>query len=463
MSPTRTLRLLCALGLATLAATAHANPLDYFGFGARGPGMGNAHVALADDFSANYYNPAGLATRDALQLQLGYALIAPSLELNGEDLGVDGVRGFQGGLVVPGDVWGHRLAVSLGLYLPDERITRLRALPEAQPRFVLYDNHPQRLVLTTSLAFEVLVDTLYVGAGLTYLSDTKGRLDVLGQVDFRDAAGTTLQSAVDVDFEAVRYPSFGVLFKPLRNLRLALAYREEFDLTLDIGVIVNGDIVIDGAGENPVPLVEDARLEVASRNSNLFSPRQLVFGLAWSHHAPHLARPCWTLTAELGWYQWSRFVSPTAYLTTELDAGTLPISIPDNPPPLSPRFSDILVPRLGGEVFVFDSAHLELHARAGAYWEPSPAPTQRGPTNFVDGDKLGVGLGLSLGFKDLGALLSRPFYLDLATTFIAMPERTHLKTDPVDPTGSYTSRGHFVGFMASVRLDFGDAPPAEAP
>ena len=91
MSPTRTLRLLCALGLATLAATAHANPLDYFGFGARGPGMGNAHVALADDFSANYYTPAGLATRDALQLQLGYALIAPSLELNGEDLGVDAI------------------------------------------------------------------------------------------------------------------------------------------------------------------------------------------------------------------------------------------------------------------------------------------------------------------------------------------------------------------------------------
>ena len=69
---------LFSVALATLpfalatAPAALANPLDYFGFGARGPGMGNAQVALADDFSANYYNPAGLATRDALQLQIGY-------------------------------------------------------------------------------------------------------------------------------------------------------------------------------------------------------------------------------------------------------------------------------------------------------------------------------------------------------------------------------------------------------
>ena len=443
----------------TAAAAAHANPLDYFGFGARGMAMGSAQVAIADDFSANYYNPAGLATRDVLQLQLGYALIDPSLELNGHDLDVDGVRGFQGGLVIPGDAWGHRLAVSLGLHLPDERITRLRALPEAQPRFVLYDNHPQRLVLTTSLAFEILPDVLYVGAGLTYLSDTQGRLDVTGQVDLRDAGGTTFQSAVDVDFEAVRYPSAGLVLKPTPELSFGFAFREEFDLTLDIGVIVNGDIVLDGASENPVPLVEDARLEVVSRNTNLFSPRQLVFGIAWSHHTPGLARPCWTVTAELGWYQWSRFRTPTAFLTTTLDAGDLPLSIPPNPALLAPGFSDIIVPRLGAELFLYDSPHFELHGRLGAFWEPTPAPTQTGATNFVDGDKLGVGFGLTLGLKDVTEVLPRPIYLDLGASFTGMPERAHAKTDPADPTGSYVSRGAFIGFAASLRLELGGEAP----
>jgi len=437
------------------SAPVQANPLDYFGFGARGPGMGNAQVALADDFSANYYNPAGLATRDALQLQLGYTYVDLALALNGYDLGVDGVRGFQGGLVVPGDVWGHRLAVSLGLYMPDERITRLRALPEAQPRFALYDNHPQRIVLTTSVAFELLVDTLYVGLGLTYLSDTKGQLDVTGVVDLRDAGGTTLQTAVDVDFVAARYPSAGIVWKPNDNLRIGLAYREEFDLTLDIGVVVNGDIVLNGASDSPTTLVPNARLEVASKNSNLFAPRQLTLGVAWSKMQEDQAHPCWTLTAELGWYQWSRFKTPTAFLTTSLDAGTLPLSIPENPVPLSPDFSDILVPRLGGEVFLYNSENFDLQARAGIYWEPTPAPSQRGDTNFVDGDKFGFGLGLTLGFKDLGALLARPFYLDLAATFVTMPERSHTKLDPADPTGSYVSSGSFFGFATSLRLDFG--------
>jgi len=450
-----------ALLLLTLGAAsqAHANPLDYFGFGARGPGMGNAQVALADDFSANYYNPAGLATRDALQLQLGYMYVDPSLSLNGYDLGVDGVRGFQGGLVVPGDMWGHRLAVSLGIYLPDERITRLRALPEAQPRFALYDNHPQRIVLTTSVAFEVLQDTLYLGLGLTYLSDTKGRLDVTGVVDLLDAGGTTLQAAVDVDFEAVRYPSAGIVWKPIDNLRIGLAYREEFDLTLDIGVIVNGDIVLNGATDAPTTLVEDARLEVASKNSNLFSPRQLTLGIAWSKLKQGLDHPCWTVTAEFGWYQWSRFKTPTAFLTTSIDAGDLPLSIPPNPVPLSPDFSDIVVPRLGGEIYLFNSENFDLQARAGAYWEPTPAPSQRGATNFVDGDKFGFGLGLTLGFKELGALLARPFYLDLAATFVTMPERTHTKNNAADPTGSYVSSGSFLGFAASLRLDFGGDEP----
>lgn len=446
----------CAcLALAT-APRAAANPLDSFGFGARGPGMGNARVALADDFSANYYNPAGLALRGALQLELGYALVMPTLELDGRDLDVDGVRGFQGGLVVPGDLWDHRLAVSLGIYLPDQRITRLRALPEAQPRFALYDNHPQRLVLTTSLAFEVLKDTLFVGAGLTYLSDTKGRLEVAGVVDFQDAGATTLQTAVDVDFVAARYPSFGLMWKPLRELSIGVAYREQFDLTLDIGVVVDGDIVLNATSESPVPLVEDARLEIVSQNSNLFSPRQLAFGLAWSGFRPGAgARPCWSLTAELDWYQWSQFETPTAYLSTSLDAGTLPISIPPNPVPLAPGFSGILVPRLGGELFLFDSDNVELHGRAGAYYEPSPAPAQRGATNFADGDKLGLSLGLTIALKDLGDVLSRPLFFDVAASFITMPERAHDKFDPADPTGSYVSGGHFFGLATSLRLEFG--------
>lgn len=443
-----------ALSLTLLGPSpTRANPLDYFGFGPRGIAMGSAQTALADDITANYYNPAGLVLRDALQLQLGYTHIDPTLTLNGQDLEVDGVYGFQGGLLVPGDVFGHRLAVSLGVHLPNERITRLRALPESQPRFALYDNHPQRLVLTTSLAFEIVPEILSVGVGLTYLSDTRGRLNVTGEVDLLDAAGTELIAAVDVDFSAVRYPSFGVMFTPHPRLRVGLAYREEFDLTLDLGVIVTGDIVTNGA-TSPIPLVEGARLEVTSTNTNLFSPRQLTLGLAWLGEEAMGGRPCFSVTAELGWYQWSRMRSPTALLSTELDAGSLPLSIPPNPTPTAPGFSDILIPRIGYEQAVVMTPNVSLFVRAGAFYEPSPAPAQTGVTNFVDGDKLGFGFGLALGLADFTEVFPRPLWIEVSALGTTMFERRHDKTDPADPTGDYLSSGDFFGLSSSLRFEF---------
>jgi long-chain fatty acid transport protein len=439
-------------GLATTATllaspmTSHANPADYFGFGARSVGLGGAVTAIADDFSANYYNPAGLATREDMEITAGYALVAPTLTLNGADLDVDGVNGVQGGIILRGRVFDRTIALSLGLHLPDERITRLRALPELQPRFALYDNHPQRLVMTTSAAIEVVPEMLYLGFGLTYLSDTRGRLNVDGQVDLEDAAGTTMISAVDVNFEAVRYLSAGVVFRPWEPLRIGVTFRDEFDLSLDIGVVVNGDIILGGTTPEPSVLVEDASLAIVSQNSNLFSPRQVAFGIAWDE-------PCWTLSFDVTWLQWSRFKSPTALLTTELDVGALPLSIPPNPLPTAPRFRDIVVPRIGVEGIVFDSKHLGITARGGFWWENSPAPVQTALTNLADGDKVGLAAGFTLTFRELGEVLPKPFHLDVAAQFIHMPAREHLKDDPADPIGDYVSAGRFFGLSTNLRFD----------
>lgn len=429
------------------AAPAHANPVDGFGMGSRGIALGGAYGALANDFSANYYNPAGLATGDDLRLEIGYLWVDPTLELNGGDLDVDGVHGIQGGIVLPGRLFGHRVGLSIALYLPDDRLTRVRALPERQPRFVLYDNRPQRIVLTTSAAFEVVPDLFYLGLGLTYLSDTGGRLDISGVVDLQDAGGTTLISGVDVTFEAVRYASAGLLFTPGDHLRVGLAFRDAFDLSLDIGLVVRGDIVLDGASGSPSTLVEDAALTVISQNSNLFSPRQLALSFAW-------VEPTWTLACDLTWLQWSGFESPTSHLTVELDAGALPLSIPKTPPPGPPGFHDILVPRLGAEVTVVNTPQVGLALRAGYFYEPSPAPAQPGRTNYVDADKHGLSFGLGLRLSELTDIFPKPLHLDAALLWIALPARTYTKDDPADPVGDYVASGSFVGFSTTLSFLF---------
>ncbi len=213
-----------------LPVSAAANPLDAFGFGARGMGVGGAMTALTDDVSANYYNPAGLATAAGLRLDMGYTLVAPRLRLNDGEQGVDQSRGFQGGVLLPGTLFGHRVGFSVGLHLPDERVSRVRALPERQPRWVLWDNRPQRIVITSSAAVE-LTDGLTVGAGVTYLANTRGALKLEGDVNLFDAEQTQLLSAVDAKLASVRTANVGLLYRH-GPWRFGAVWRQDFRLIL---------------------------------------------------------------------------------------------------------------------------------------------------------------------------------------------------------------------------------------
>lgn len=431
-----------ALGLGLVATNALANPLDEFGFGAQAIGLGGAVTALSVDFAALYYNPAGLAASDALRLELGYAYTEPFLSINGNDVDVDPSRGLQGGLVVPAELFGHRLAVSIGVFLPDDRVSRIRALPQSQPRFVLYDNRPQRLWVSAGGAVEVY-DDIYVGATLTFLTDTKGTLDINGTVNATSVEHTRLFSAVDVELSAVRYPTFGVLWTP-GDWRFGVVYRDEFILRLDIEVKVRGEITL---GEEELVLVEAGSFALRALNHNLFSPRQVVAGAAYEGDG-------WRVALDLAWLQWSRFQAPASSIEIELDLGELDFAIPPPVDPEAPNFHDIVVPRIGAEYTVLDSEVVDLTTRLGYFFEASPAPAQPGLTNYVDGDEHGIGAGLGIALHVAPEVLPKPIVIDVAAQWIIMVPRTYTKVDPADPVGDFTAGGHFFGGAVTTRFLF---------
>lgn len=436
----RCARFLSALAALVFSSPALANPLDAYGFGARAIALGGATTCTSHGFAATYYNPASLAERgQPLALEVGYTFSEPVLRLDGRDLDVDPSHGFQGGITIPGEIFEHHIGVALGLHLPDGLISRVRTLPQARPRFVLYDNRPQRLVVSTSAAVEIL-DGLYFGAGLTYIAGTKGVLDVVGTVSASDAERTRLFSSVDVRFSSVRYPTVSVLYVPADDWRFGVTYRHEFVLTLDLDVRVRGDITI---GDSELVAVENGSFLLDSFNTDLFSPRQLVLGAA--HTVGEL-----TFSFDLAWLDWSRFPPPVSAIDLVVDLGELDVEVPVPDKPQPAEFRDIFVPRFGVEWLLSEVVEL----RGGYTFEPSPAPAQPGVTNYVDSAKHIVSVGMGLNLPIWPEIFPAPLVFDVAVSGIFLAGRDYVKDDPADSVGDYRAGGQVYSAAATLGVEF---------
>ncbi len=426
--------------LLVAAGSARANPVDAFGFGARAPAMGGAATASVDGAAANYYNPAALATEDEIRIDLGYQAARPSLSINGGAQDVDTARGLVAGLVMPGDLGGLHVAFGVAVHLPDERLVRVRTLPPDQPRWMYYDNRPQRLFLASCLAVRVL-DNLWLGGGIAYMSRTQGKIQLDGRVGYPNSDDSQLDLDIDVSLLAVRYPTAGILWRPEPWLEVGATYRGDFVLELNQGFALRGDL-----GPPGLAIVKDAELTLQSVALDMFQPLQLAFGFA-ARLTPRLL-----VTADVTFQRWSTFENPAQHSEIQYDFKNFNdlVHIPPEAEPKPTYFHDTIVPRLGLEWTALGGARTALRVRAGYAWEPSPAPEQRGETNFVDNDKHTFSAGVGLTLPGLGAVVPRPFDIDLFVAASVLPERLHRKLSPVDPVGDYASQGSVLsGGLAS--------------
>ena len=445
----RVLLLMAVLaGLIAQGGDAEANPVDAFGISSRAIAMGGAYTALAHDASANYYNPAGIVARKDLSLDIGYQIAVPTLRLNGHNVGVDHTRGLTAGIVAPGSIGPFRFAFGVVMFLPDERVSRVRAMPRVQPRFVYYDNRTQRIYLSTNLAVQI-VKGLYVGAGVTFMSRTHGDLELSGRISFPDAeAESDMRLDLDVDLKALRYPQAGILWEPWKWLSVGLVFRDEFVLEMVQGFRITGDVVGEGGGGT---ILHDGFFGLTSLSTNLFQPRQLALGVAVMPTAR------WTVSVDLVWAQWSRFINPGSRLEMEVELGSfndlVDIGSQPNPPPA--RFRDTWSPRLGVEYLAYQSTRAVIAVRGGYAYEPSPAPEQTSRTmNLVDNHKHHLSAGVGFSLSKLIAVMDRPLDVDFHIAYLHQQRRRHRKHDFVDPVGDYTATGFVMSAGVTLKMRF---------
>jgi Outer membrane protein transport protein (OMPP1/FadL/TodX) len=436
-------------GALAVAAPAHANPPDTFGFGSRETAMGGAVSADVRGVSASYYNPAGLVLTRGLDIQIGYFRADHFLYTNGKDNGVDAVKGFDAGLVAPGKVLSIPFAFGVAVHLPDERISRVRALPQETPRWELYDNRNQRLFLAANLAVEPL-PWLQIGGGLSFMSSTTGRLDITGSANIFSPDDSELRHEVDADLTAVRYPQAGVRVALSDRVALAAVYRGEFKLSLDLAAHLQGDI----SG------LTTALYDIQTSSIDNFLPQQAVLGATW--------RVTDDLSAglDLTWINWSAYVPPVPQLNVVLDipppAGGWPAGITPPTAPVPPKIvplvmHDRVVPRLGVEHRFLRRPKIDLFGRGGLEIARSPIAPQTGVTSYIDRDRYSVSLGAGVALRQLAAELPGTLSLDVHVQYSVLPEETTDKASAADFVGDYTAGGHIWNVGATLGLLFDSA------
>ena len=240
---------------------------DTIGAGIRASSLGEAFVAVADDYSATFYNPAGLGQiEDEIKLTIDWIQPVHTFEVKtlsgGKDLvGLDTLgetawdptRTADGGnvdhsrpilglttnltkvfsaLSIPFD-----LTLGVLVMIPNnfkQPYTLSDFIPDI-PDFLRFGDTEDQLTVAFSLGVEAIKNQLYLGIGCQSKIQGDGDIHADSASIRRDGAGDYLQFELQIDWRVYGEltPIVGVLYTPFEEkLKIGATYRKEnsFDL-----------------------------------------------------------------------------------------------------------------------------------------------------------------------------------------------------------------------------------------
>jgi long-chain fatty acid transport protein len=421
----------CVTALCTWSGVGRADVFYTYGYTPRGIGMGGAMTAVADDFAAAYYNPAGAAFHPQPSVGIGY-LFANSrmlgIGINAPKL--DETRGLLLGIVLPipfGGFLQDRIAFSLASFFPNDVLLGIDVPLPKQPQYPLLQNSGRSLTFIPTLGVKIL-EGLSVGGGAQVYDNTSG--EWRGRLNPDGSIQATATQAMIASF----WPTAGLMFRPgvywpaVAGLRVGLVFRDQFYTHYTIPVVAN---------------VSGIPLALQMNAVSLYTPRQYVAGVSYA-----VGR--WLFALDGSYNEWSNFPSPSLEVRVRFPIPLLPISF-RNSVSTPPRLHDTLTVRTGIEAAVWQGADGDFLVRAGAAFDPSPVPPQAGDTNFLDNDRY-IG-AISLGWRWLGVGAHRftaPLVFDVGGQAQYLPPRITYKNEEVDPDNPGYPKVGFRGWLFAV-------------
>jgi long-subunit fatty acid transport protein len=423
------------LAAALLAATpARAgDPASTFSIHARPAALGGAAMALDEATSAPLHNPAAAALADGLSVKLGYMFSLPLLSYNGARADVEGVHGLSLAAAVPlldRRVGGRRLrmALGLGLFVPDRWIARIYLIEPTRPSFVMWEGAVNRITAAPVLAL-ALGDLVSIGAGATLLTDGAAMAEL--DLGF-EGSQTRTDASVDLQLRLRAAPLVGIRIRPFRWVTLAGGYSGE--LSMDLALDVHADL--DAPGLEGYALV-------SIRGTNDYTPPT-----AWASVAVHPA-PWLDLLFQATYVMWHRANPFYADLRMLVDLGEGPSALGDLAPDGKLQDRWVIAAGLEGRIPVLAGCTLAL--RGGYQYRPTPVPEQTGWTSYADSDVhlASAGLGFAT-WKDRAVQLRVAWAVQMQR----IVERTVGKEEDVFIVDSYTIEGWVLASMLDVELTF---------
>lgn len=434
---------LITLALITLALPGHASVFDIYGFNPRGRAMGNAHAAVADDYTATFYNPAGLARRKRVTVGAGLIITSPGLTVDRQYQAdhqqriqavlPEGFTGLNLGAVFPlGALVDNRVALGFAAYLPMLTLLQADAVDAQVPQFYRYETLPNKFVILSSLAVE-LTPWLSIGGGVQVLAGLDGAVDI----DIELANERVNRRTVSVEFGPTASPTAGLLLTPIPKLTIGVGYRASLQLDYSLPSRLRIDELIT--------------LDIDIRGTVLYTPAYYNVGVAYDWTALHTL-----LSGELTWARWSKAPNPSPVFILDIQ-GELAEELGlgerfdvGNGAEVDLAFRDVPVLRFGVE----HQPHEQIKVRAGYTWRPTPAPLPTETFNYIDNDAHIIALGAGYTFADPLEIRRNPMTVDVVyqATLMAQ-EGVSKRSGADDPVGNYSAGGvvHSVGI--SVRHD----------
>ncbi len=425
-----------------LAAGVLANSQDNFGFGARGQGMAGALTADVNDFSATYYNPAGLGRTRAMELSLEMMYADYRMKVKGSATAkraetMDDLVGISLGLAgrFPFGQEESRFAFGLGIFTPGTSLVSAASTTAGtEPDFSQYGRGRDKIRIMPGFSVRVIdsttfdsldVGTLHIGFGAAILADVVG--EVSPTIDLSNSADQTVD--VNFSFDAIwdAAPTFGILYEPTRWLRFGVAYRGEIALKIDIDIDIQTVLARDIAGNITSSIDVPLKLEQVG----LFDPQTVSMSVACD------VIPQLTLALDVSWQNWSAFPSQFNVLTSDI--------IP-TPTRIDANFDDIWVTRFGAEFRPYDMVDF----RIGYAYFPTPVPEQTGASNLYDSDRHIFTLGMGFFWEDAW----QPVKIDAFFQYHFLEPRGHTKADPNNAVGSADSSADIIAVGVGFKFLF---------